>query len=155
MKILIELSPYELTDELIGYLRKTKPAEPVVIEQPKPVKEAAPVAVEQPKTIKEVDKGTGTIVGSPTPDGELKPVEQPKPVEEPKQQPLLPVAEQKTFTVRDLIAAATAFTRDHPDARENLIALLRDSYKVRSINDLAPEQINEFAMNLREMGAQI
>lgn len=176
MKIILELAPFELTNELISVIRRTGEEKPVSIpekgEQPKTAAETPKNVVETPKTVivnqppkktweaqkpaeqprsvKDVDKGTGTIVGSPTPDGELIPID-PKPV----QQPLLPVAEPKTFTIKDLITAATAFTRDHPEMRDNVAALIREGYKVRSINDLPQEQINAFAMDLREMGAQI
>lgn len=161
MKIILELAPFELTNELISVIRRTGEEKPVSVKQPEAVVETQKtVIVNQPpkktwetqKSIKEVDTGTGTIVGSPTPDGELIPID-PKPVI--PQQPLLPVAEPKTFTIKDLITAATGFTRDHPEMRDNIAALIREGYKVRSINDLPQEQINAFAMDLREMGAAI
>ncbi len=156
MKIILELAPFELTNELISVIRKV--SIPEKGEQPEadaetPKKFQSPIngeqkPIEQAKVVNELPKKKWETT---------KPAEQPKAVEEqkPVQQPLLPVAEPKTFTIKDLITAATGFTRDHPEMRETIIALMRDGYRVHSINDLPTAQINAFAMDLRELGAAI
>ena len=69
------------------------------------------------------------------------------------QQPALPTV-SKTYTFDDLAAAATKLVRDKPAMRENL-KNLNAAIGIVSLKELTPDCFGEYAMKLREMGADI
>ena len=94
------------------------------------------VTAEAPKAeVAKVDTGTGTIVGEP-PKAET---------------PMVPTQE-KTYTPDELAKAGVSLLDKGKQA--DLLALLGD-FNVAAIPALKPEQYGEFALRLREMGAEI
>lgn len=69
------------------------------------------------------------------------------------QQPTLPTV-SKTYTFDDLAAAATKLVRANPAVRENL-KNLNSAIGITSLKELTPDCFGEYAMKLREMGADI
>lgn len=70
------------------------------------------------------------------------------------QQPSLPTASKK-YTFEEIATAATKLMRDKgEDTREKLKAL-NEAFNVVSLKELKPEDYSEYAMKLREMGAEI
>lgn len=128
MKILIELAPHELTDDLVRFIRNTKqPEQPLFIEQPKQQEQQPPVE----ENIKDVDIGTGVIVGEePIPSGN----------------PTISFADiQKACC--DLITTGKVQRKDLQE--------LNSMFKIKSLRDLKPEQFGDYCQVLRGMGAII
>lgn len=99
------------------------------------------VTAEAPKAeVAKVDTGTGTIVGEP-------PKAEPPKAEAPK----VPTQE-KTYTPDELAKAGVSLLDMGKQA--DLLALLGE-FNVAAIPALKPEQYGEFALRLREMGAEI
>ena len=69
------------------------------------------------------------------------------------QQPAMPTV-SKTYTFDDLAAAATKLVRANPAVRENL-KNLNSAIGIASLKELTPDCFGEYAMKLREMGADI
>ena len=90
--------------------------------------------------VAEVDTGTGTIVGEP-----------PK-AETPKAEPPKVPTQEKTYTPDELAKAGVSLLDKGKQA--DLLALLGE-FNVAAIPALKPEQYGEFALRLREMGAEI
>jgi hypothetical protein len=72
------------------------------------------------------------------------------------QQPTLPTLPtvSKTYTFDDLAAAATKLVRTNPAVRETLKEL-NSALGIASLKELTPDCFSEYAMKLREMGADI
>lgn len=85
--------------------------------------------------VAEVDTGTGTIVGEP-----------------PKAEPPKVPTQEKTYTPDELAKAGVSLLDKGKQA--DLLALLGE-FNVAAIPALKPEQYGEFALRLREMGAEI
>lgn len=94
------------------------------------------VTAEAPKAeVAEVDTGTGTIVGEP-----------------PKAEPPKVPTQERTYTPDELAKAGVSLLDKGKQA--DLLALLGE-FNVAAIPALKPEQYGEFALRLREMGAEI
>lgn len=128
MKILIELAPHELTDDLVRFIRNTKqPEQPLFIEQPKQQQEQQPPV----ENIKDVDIGTGVIVGEePIPSG------------------------NPTITLDDIKRAAANLLATGGVQKKDLQEL-NSMFKIKSLLDLKPEQFGDYCQTLRGMGAVI
>ena len=128
MKILIELAPHELTDDLVRFIRNTKqPEQPLFIEQPKQQEQQPPVE----ENIKDVDIGTGVIVGEePIPSG------------------------NPTITLDDIKRAAANLLATGGVQKKDLQEL-NSMFKIKSLLDLKPEQFGDYCQTLRGMGAVI
>lgn len=104
------------------------------------------VTAEAPKAeVAKVDTGTGTIVGE-APKAEPPKAEPPK-----AEAPKVPTQE-KTYTPDELAKAGVSLLDKGKQA--DLLALLGE-FNVAAIPALKPEQYGEFALRLREMGAEI
>jgi hypothetical protein len=128
MKILIELAPHELTDDLVRFIRNTKqPEQPLFIEQPKQQEPQPPVE----ESIKDVDIGTGVIVGEePIPSG------------------------NPTITLDDIKRAAANLLATGGVQKKDLQEL-NSMFKIKSLLYLKPEQFGDYCQTLRGMGAVI
>lgn len=128
MKILIELAPHELTDDLVRFIRNTKqPEQPLFIEQPKQQEQQPPVE----ESVKDVDIGTGVIVGEePIPSG------------------------NPTITLDDIKRAAANLLATGGVQKKDLQEL-NSMFKIKSLLDLKPEQFGDYCQTLRGMGAVI
>ncbi len=69
------------------------------------------------------------------------------------QQPTLPTV-SKSYTFDDLAAAATKLVRTNPAVRETLKEL-NSALGIASLKELTPDCFGEYAMKLRNMGADI
>ena len=130
MKILIELAPHELTDDLVRFIRNTKqPEQPLFIEQPKQQQQEQQPPVEE--NVKDVDIGTGVIVGEePIPSG------------------------NPTITLDDIKRAAANLLATGGVQKKDLQEL-NSMFKIKSLLDLKPEQFGDYCQTLRGMGAII
>ena len=144
MKIIIELAPEELTDELIKSLRGGAP-----VTLP-PVEKQAEIVKTIENDIKKVDIGTGVISGSPTPK-ELDPVSVPQGVTvEPSEIP----SGNPTVTLEDIKVAAANLLASGKVQKKDLQEL-NAMFSIRSLLELKPEQFADYCQTLRGLGAVI
>lgn len=129
----------DLIKDIVGKISSPKPVNKSDAET-KPVGTAAPTP------------GPSTALTAQTAAAPAAPAQTAQAIK--PQQPSLPTASKK-YTFEEIATAATKLMRDKgEDTREKLKAL-NEAFNVVSLKELKSEDYSEYAMKLREMGAEI